>query len=144
MGKVEESRGGGVNTAESRVPGNSVTNPIKPPTLAQGIADGVAGPAGAGFEKDLKRMLTQLGETAASMSSGPGGFVSVITGNKIAGDKVRQQLGTAMNFLAGGISGILAPLKEMLAKLIAEVVGMLVKIISQFIPIVVVLSLIHI
>jgi len=137
-GGVEESRGAGLNAGEVTVPGNPVSNPVKPPVQAQSIADGVAGPAGAGFEKDLKRMLTQLGETAASMSSGPGGFVSVITGNKIAGDKVRQQLGTAMNFLAGGISGILAPLKEMLAKLIAEVVGMLVKIISQFIPIVVV------
>ena len=138
MGKVEESRGGGVNTAESRVPGNSVTNPIKPPTNAQAIGDGVAGPAGAGFEKDLNRMLTELGEMASSMSSGPGGFVSVITGNKMAGDKVREHLGKTMNFLSGGIAGILAPLKEMLAKLIAEVVGMLVKIISQFIPIVVV------
>jgi len=137
-GGVEESRGAGLNAGEVTVPGNPVSNPAKPPVQAQSIADGVAGPAGAGFEKDLKRMLTQLGETAASMSSGPGGFVSVITGNKIAGDKVRQQLGTAMNFLAGGISGILGPLKEMLAKLIAEVVGMLVKIISQFIPIVVV------
>ena len=137
-GGVEESRGAGLNAGEVTVPGNPVSNPAKPPVQAQSIADGVAGPAGAGFEKDLKRMLTQLGETAASMSSGPGGFVSVITGNKIAGDKVRQQLGTTMNFLAGGISGILAPLKEMLAKLIAEVVGMLVKIISQFIPIVVV------
>ena len=137
-GGVEESRGAGLNAGEVTVPGNPVTNTIKPPVQAQSIADGVAGPAGAGFEKDLKRMLTQLGETAASMSSGPGGFVSVITGNKIAGDKVRQQLGTAMNFVAGGISGILAPLKEMLAKLIAEVVGMLVKIISQFIPLVVV------
>ena len=138
MGQVEEARGGGVNTAESRVPGNSVTNPIKPPTNAQAIGDGVAGPAGQGFEKDLKRMLTELGEMASSMSSGPGGFVSVITGNKMAGDKVREHLGKTMNFLAGGISGILAPLKEMLAKLIAEVVGMLVKIISSFVPLVVV------
>ena len=137
-GGVEESRGAGLNAGEVTVPGNPVSNPVKPPVQAQSIADGVAGPAGAGFEKDLMRMLTQLGETAASMSSGPGGFVSVITGNKIAGDKVRQQLGTAMNFLAGGISGILAPLKEMLAKLIAEVVGMLVKIISSFVPLVVV------
>ena len=137
-GGVEESRGAGLNAGEVTVPGNAVSNPAKPPVQAQSIADGVAGPAGAGFEKDLKRMLTQLGETAASMSSGPGGFVSVITGNKIAGDKVRQQLGTTMNFLAGGISGILAPLKEMLAKLIAEVVGMLVKIISSFVPLIVV------
>ena len=138
MGQVEESRGGGINAAESRVPGNSVTNPIKPPTNAQAIGDGVAGPAGQGFEKDLKRMLTELGEMAASMSSGPGGFVSVITGNKMAGDKVREHLGKTMNFLSGGIAGILAPLKEMLAKLIAEVVGMLVKIISSFVPLVVV------
>ena len=138
MGQVEESRGAGINTAESRVPGNSVTNPIKPPTNAQAIGDGVAGPAGQGFEKDLKRMLTELGEMASSMSSGPGGFVSVITGNKMAGDKVREHLGKTMNFLSGGIAGILAPLKEMLAKLIAEVVGMLVKIISSFVPLVVV------
>ena len=79
--KPEEARGAGVNIAEATVDGNPVTNPIKPPTLAQGIADGVAGPAGGGFEKDMKRMLTELGQMAASMSSGPGGFVSVITGN---------------------------------------------------------------
>ena len=136
--KPEEARGAGVNVAEATVEGNPVTNPIKPPTLAQGIADGVAGPAGSGFEKDMKRMLTELGQMASSMSSGPGGFISVITGNKMMGDKVREHLGKTMNFLSSGISGILAPLKEMLAKLIAEVVGMLVKIISQFIPIVVV------
>ena len=83
-------------------------------------------------------MLTELGQMAASMSSGPGGFVSVITGNPMMGDKVREHLGKTMNFLSSGISGILAPLKEMLAKLIAELVGMLVKIISQFVPVVVV------
>ena len=137
-GEIEEARGGGINMAEATVPGNPVTNPIKPPVNAQAIADGVAGPAGAGFEKDLTRMLTELGEMASAMSSGPGGFVSVITGNKIAGDKVREHLGKVMNFLSGGIAGILAPLKEMLAKLIAEVVGMLVKIISSFVPLIVV------
>ena len=137
-GAIEEARGGGINTAEQRVNGNTVTNPIKPPINPQSIADGVAGPAGSGFAKDMDRMLTELGEMAASMSSGPGGFVSVITGNKMAGDKVREHLGKTMNFLAGGISGILAPLKEMLAKLIAEVVGMLVKIVAKFVPIAVV------
>ena len=136
--KPEEARGAGVNVAEATVEGNPVTNPIKPPTLAQGIADGVAGPAGSGFEKDMKRMLTELGQMASSMSSGPGGFISVITGNKMMGDKVREHLGKTMNFLSSGISGILAPLKEMLAKLIAEVVGMLVKIISSFVPLIVV------
>ena len=136
-GNVEEARGV-ISTAEQTVPGNVVTNPIKPPVNANGIADGVAGPAGKGFETALTRMLTELGEMAASMGSGPGGFVSVITGNKMAGDKVREHLGKVMNFLSSGISGILAPLKEMLAKLIAEVVGMVVKIISQFVPIVVI------
>ena len=137
-GAIEEARGGGINTAEQVVNGNTVTNPIKPQINAQSIADGVAGPAGSGFAKDMTRMLTELGEMASAMSSGPGGFVSVITGNKMAGDKVREHLGKVMNFLSGGIAGILAPLKEMLAKLIAEVVGMLVKIISSFVPLVVV------
>ena len=36
--KPEEARGAGVNIAEATVDGNPVTNPIKPPTLAQGIA----------------------------------------------------------------------------------------------------------
>ena len=120
--KPEESRGAGVNIAEATVEGNPVTNPIKPPTLAQGIADGVAGPAGGGFEKDMKRMLTELGQMSSAMSSGPGGFTSMITGNPMHGDKVREHLGKTMNFLSGGIAGILAPLKEILAKLIAEVV----------------------
>jgi hypothetical protein len=66
--KPEEARGAGVNIAEATIEGNPVTNPIKPPTSAQGIADGVAGPAGGGFEKDLNRMLTELGQMAASMS----------------------------------------------------------------------------
>ena len=136
--KPEEARGAGINIAEATVEGNPVTNPIKPPTLAQGIADGVAGPAGGGFEKDMKRMLTELGQMSSAMSSGSGGFTSMITGNPMHGDKVREHLGKTMNFLASGISGILAPLKEMLAKLIAEVVAMLVKIISQFVPVIVV------
>jgi len=137
-GAPEEARGPGINTGEQVNPGNVVMNPIKPPVNAEGVADGVAGPAGKGFETDLTRMLTELGEMTAMAASGPGGFISVITGNKVAGDKVREHLGRITNFLAGGISGILAPLKEMLAKLIAEIVGMLVKIISQFIPIVVI------
>ena len=63
---------------------------------------------------------------------------SLISGKTIAGDKIREHLGKTMNFLSGGIAGILAPLKEVMAKLIAEVVGMLVKIISSFVPLIVV------
>ena len=132
-GELEETRGG-ISSAEQVLPGNAVTNPIKPPVNAQSVGDGVGGPGGQGFETDLERMLGELGEMAATTASGPGGFVSLATGNKLAGDKVKEHLGKICNFLAGGISGILAPLKELLAKIIAEVINALVKIISKFIP----------
>jgi hypothetical protein len=134
---MEESRGA-VSTAEETLPGNAVTNPAKPPVQAQSIADGVAGAGGEGFKIDLERQLTELGNMAATLGSGPGGFISLATGKKVAGDKVMEHMGKIMNFLAGGIAGILAPLKEMLAKLIAEVVGAIVKIISSFVPLVVI------
>ena len=137
-GDVEEARGGGINMAEAVTPGNSVTNSIKPPTEMMGIGDGVAGPAGGGFEKDLKRMLTELGNMSAALGRAENGLISLISGKTIAGDKIREHLGKTMNFLSGGIAGILAPLKEVMAKLIAEVVGMLVKIISSFVPLIVV------
>jgi hypothetical protein len=133
----EESRGV-ISAAEETLPGNSVTNPTKPPVEKQSIADGVAGPAGEGFQIDLERQLTELGNMAATLASGPGGFISLATGKKVAGDKVMEHMGKIMNFLAGGIAGILAPLKEMLAKLIAEVVGKIVQIISSFVPLVVI------
>jgi hypothetical protein len=132
-GTPEESRGG-ISLGEETVPGNTVTNPIKPPVNKQSIGDGVAGPAGEGFETDLERMLTELGEMASALGAGPGAWVSLITGNKVAGDKVREHLGKIINFLAGGIAGILSPLKELLAKVIAQVILALVKIISNFIP----------
>ena len=123
---MEESRGA-ISTAEETLPGNAVTNPAKPPVQAQSIADGVAGAGGEGFKIDLERQLTELGNMAATLGSGPGGFISLATGKKVAGDKVMEHMGKIMNFLAGGIAGILAPLKEMLAKLIAEIVGRLLK-----------------
>ena len=106
----EESRGA-LSAAEETLPGNAVTNPTKPPVEKQSIGDGVAGPAGEGFGTDLERMLTELGNMAATLGSGPGGFISLATGKKIAGDKVMEHMGKIMNFLAGGIAGILAPLK---------------------------------
>ena len=137
----EESRGA-ISAAEQTLPGNAVTNPTKPPVEAQSIADGVAGAGGNGFSTDLERMLTELGNMAATMASGPGGFISLATGKKIAGDKVMEHMGKIMNFLAGGIAGILAPLKEMLAKLIAEIVGKIVAIISSFVPLIVITTII--
>ncbi len=133
----EEARGA-ISAAEETLPGNSVTNPTKPPVEKQSIADGVAGAGGEGFQVDLERQLTELGNMAATLASGPSGFISIATGKKVAGDKVMEHMGKIMNFLAGGIAGILAPLKEMLAKLIAEVVGKIVAIISSFVPLVVI------
>ena len=133
----EEARGA-ISAAEETLPGNSVTNPTKPPVEKQSIADGVAGAGGEGFSIDLERQLTELGNMAATLASGPSGFISLATGKKVAGDKVMEHMGKIMNFLAGGIAGILAPLKEMLAKLIAEVVGKIVQIISSFVPLVVI------
>tara|TARA_A200000159_G_scaffold145999_1_gene152008 strand:- start:5563 stop:8286 length:2724 start_codon:yes stop_codon:yes gene_type:complete len=133
----EEARGV-ISAAEETLPGNSVTNPTKPPVEKQSIADGVAGAGGEGFQIDLERQLTELGNMAATLASGPSGFISLATGKKVAGDKVMEHMGKIMNFLAGGIAGILAPLKEMLAKLIAEVVGKIVQIVSSFVPLVVI------
>ena len=119
-GGTEESRGG-ISTAEQTLPGNVITNPIKPSVNANSIADGVGGPGGSGFELDLNRMLQDLGEMATSSAWTKNGMISLATGHKIAGDKIREHLGRITNFLSSGIAGILAPLKELLAKIIAEV-----------------------
>ena len=132
-GSIEESRGG-LSSAEQLLPGNAITNPIKPPVNANSIADGVGGPGGSGFEVDVTRMLTELGQMSASIAHTKNGMVSLATGHKIAGDKIKEHLGRITNFLSSGIAGILAPLKELLAKIIAEVINALVKIVSKFIP----------
>ncbi len=138
--EIDESRGA-ISVAEETLPGNAVTNPIKPPTEKQSVADGVSGSGGGGFETDVTRMLTELGTMAATLASGPGGFISLVTGKKVAGDKVMEHMGKIMSFLAGGISGILAPIKEVLAAAIAEVVGALVAIISSFVPLIVITTI---
>lgn len=134
-GAVEEARGGGITTAEACTPGNAVSNPIKPPTESQEVADGANGPAGEGFEKGLTRMLTELGTMAASIASGSDGqFISLITGKRINGDKILEHLGNLANYISSGISAILAPLKEFLAEITVKIINTIVKIISSFIP----------
>jgi len=139
-GGTDESRGG-LSILETKTPGNAVTNPKKPPVEKQSIADGVAGSAGEGFETDIRRMLTELGNMAAALGSGPGGFVSMITGNRIAGDKILEHLGKIVNFLSGGIAALLAPIKEVMAKAVATVINALVKLIANFIPLGVILTI---
>ena len=54
------------------------------------------------MDKDLRLTLSvcwvKIGEMAATTASGPGGFVSLATGNKLAGDKVKEHLGKICNF----------------------------------------------
>jgi hypothetical protein len=138
-GNQMESTRGALSAGEEMTPGNVTTNPTKPPVEKQSVANGVAGPTGQGFKDDVTRMLTELGQEAAGLvTGGKGQAYSILTGFKVAGDKVMEHMGKIMNFLAGGISGIMAPLKEFLAKLIAEIVNAIVKIISQFIPLIVI------
>ena len=142
QGGQEEARGAGVTVAEEITPGNAVTNPIKPPTEKQEIADGAQGPAGKGFEDGLTRMLTELGNMAAGLAtSSDGQFISMITGHKINGDKILEHLGSIANYISSAIAGILAPLKEFLAEAIQKLISAITKFISKFVPLSVILSL---
>ena len=135
-GGQEESRGAGLSSAEIITPGNAVTNPIKPPTESQEVADGAAGPGGGGFEKGLTRMLTELGNMTSSLAqSSDGQFISMITGHKVNGDKIMEHLGNIANYISSAISAILAPLKEFLAEIMVKIVNAVVKAISSFVPI---------
>jgi hypothetical protein len=130
----QDNARGAISALEETLPGNAVTNPIKPPVEKQGIGDGVAASAGEGFETDIRRMLTEMGNMAASIGSAGDKFVSLVNGARLAGDKVLEHLGKIANYLSGAIAGVLAPLKEILAQAIATVINALVKIISSFIP----------
>lgn len=142
QGEQEESRGAGVSVAEASTPGNAVSNPLKPPTEAQEVADGAQGPAGEGFEKGLTRMLTEMGNMAASLATASDGqFISMITGHRVNGDKIMEHLGKIANYISGAIAGILAPLKEFLAELIQKVIATVTKVISKFVPLSVILAL---
>ena len=79
-------------------------------------------------------MMTELGKWQHPLHESKVVLISLATGNRIAGDKIKEHLGRITNFLSGGIAGILAPLKELLAKIIAEVINALVKIVSKFVP----------
>tara|TARA_B100001996_G_scaffold137979_2_gene104980 strand:+ start:3481 stop:6261 length:2781 start_codon:yes stop_codon:yes gene_type:complete len=136
QGGTEESRGAGLSSAEITTPGNSVTNPIKPPTESQEVANGAEGPGGGGFEKGLTRMLTELGTMTSSLATASDGqFISMITGHKVNGDKILEHLGNIANYISSAISAILAPLKEFLAQVMVKIVNAVVKAISKFVPI---------
>ena len=131
---VDEAKQAGINPLVASTPGGPM-NPMKPPTEPQGIANGVAGPGGTGFETDISRMLTEVGNMAASVATDPvGGLYSMITGKPVNEDVIYRGIGNIMGYISRGISGILAPLKDFIAKVTSEAMQLLMKAISSFIP----------
>lgn len=139
----DESRGAlGEAAAALANKGDATSNPQVVPSERQGVADGVKGPAGEGFLTDLKRMLTELANLTTMLAKGKdGNYISLITGKKVLGDPVLDRLSKVMNFIYGGISGILAPLKNALAEIIVKVVNIIVKAISSFVPMIVITTI---
>ena len=137
-GGEEQSRGV-VNRAEVETPFNVYTNPIGVPSNIGGIADGTTGPANEGFQKDLQRMLTDLGMAFGSIAQdSDGNMVSAITGQIMEGKAALNQLTNLTNFITNGISGMLAPLKEFLAQKMQMAIDLIMKAVSNFVPLIVV------
>lgn len=115
--------------------GHYATNPMLIPTDIFGIADGAAGPAGAGFETDLERMLREAGNLASSLAKDPAGnMISIITGKKVD-NKILNKAMKGINLaIANGISGIMSWMKEVMAKVIEAVIGKLKSLLSNVIP----------
>lgn len=126
---------GALPAAAQAVPGNYASNPQVPPTEAQGIADGSQGPAAEGFERDLERMLTEVGTFAAGLGSDPAGnLVSLITGKKVSNKLLKNAIKGINLFIANGISGIMSWMKEVLAKQIEKIISAITKFITNIIP----------
>ena len=115
--------------------GHYAANPLVVPTSIFSIADGAAGPAGAGFETDLERMLKEAGTLASTLARDPlGNLVSVITGKKVDSKILDKAMHGINNFIANGISGIMSWMKEVMAKVIEAVVSKLKSLLSNIIP----------
>ena len=56
------------------------------------------------------------------------------TGKIIPGDPIKDRLDKIVNFVSGGLSGMLAPLKQAIAEAIAKAVNLMVKVLSKFVP----------
>jgi len=112
--------------------GGSITNPAAIPAEPQGVADGIMGPAGKGLETDLRRMLTEIGQSFSSViKNEKGEFVSIVTGKLV---KLNHLLDNIKGFISRAITGIMSWLKEVLAKVIQKIIDVIVGIISNFIP----------
>tara|TARA_A100001388_G_scaffold77753_1_gene55609 strand:+ start:13986 stop:16583 length:2598 start_codon:yes stop_codon:yes gene_type:complete len=135
-GREDESRGAlGKAAVVNSGHGDPTTNPAIVPSEMQGVADGVNGSAGKGFQTDLSRMLKELGNMSNQLARGKDGtYVSIITGKIIPGDPIKERLNKIVNFVSGGLSGMLAPLKQAMAEAISKAVNLIVKLVSKFVP----------
>lgn len=126
---------GALPVAAQTIPGNYASNPQVPPTEAQGIANGTSGPAAEGFERDLERMLSEVGTFAAGLGSDPAGnLVSLITGKKVSNKLLKNAIKGINLFIANGISGIMSWMKEVLAKQIEAIISAITKFITNIVP----------
>ena len=139
-GEAEESRGAlGIAACALAGNGDATSNPQVLPSEKQGVADGVQGSTGGGFLTDVSRMLKEIGNVGSMLAlASDGNYVSLITGKKVIGDPIKDRLSKVMNYIYGGISGILAPLKNALAEAIVTIVNTIVKALSSFVPLVVI------
>ena len=144
-GGGEEQSRGAISRAEIEAPFNVYTNPLGPPSMEGGIADGTHGPIGASdsFSKDLKRMLTDLGVQIGSLGSdGNGNLVSTITGHVQQGNNILKTIGNMSNYVVNAVTGMVAPIKEILAKAIHELIEAFVTTLGNLIPLGVVTTVI--
>ena len=135
-GEEDEARGAlGKAAVVNSGHGDPTTNPMIVPSQMEGVADGVNGSAGSGFKTDVSRMLTELGNMGNQLARGKDGqYISIITGKIIPGDPIKERLDKIVNFVSGGLSGMLAPLKQAMAEAVAKAVNILVKLLAKFVP----------
>ena len=134
FGGEEKSRGI-IPKAAQDAPGNVYTNPMKIPADAQGVADGLSGPGGVGFEKDLTRMLNEFGQLSGSIAKDPAGnLISIITGKKLRNDVLDKGLAGISEMVSNAISGVMSALKNILAKQLETMVNGLMSALTSVIP----------
>ena len=139
----EEVARGAVSKGEVDTPANVYTNPIKLSGMPGGIADGTTGPANKGFQLDMKRMLSDIGVQVGGLAkdSDTGNFMSAISGRVVEGKAILNQLSNVTNYVTNAVSGMLAPLKELAARLIQQAIDTILKLISNMVPVVVVTAI---
>ena len=143
-GGEEQSRGA-ISRAEVEAPFNVYTNPLGPPSMEGGIADGIHGPIGASdsFSKDLARMLNDIGVQIGSLgSNGQGGLVSVVSGHIQQGNNILKSISNVSNFVVNAVTGMVAPIKEILAQQIRVMIDAVVSFGAKIIPLAVVTTII--